>query len=440
MGNIDNCNNNNRLYLCKIAKSGGVIVEIDVKKVISHLEELYQCGAQEDGTYTRMAYSEEDIKGRQLFANYFKELGMEVRTDKAGNMIARLEGTDSSLPAIMMGSHLDTVPDGGKYDGVLGCVAGLAICETLIQSGQKLNHPVEVVVFTDEEGFRFGSGMLGSCAMCGKELEVSENDLDMYGVTRSQVMKSYDIEVSELSKAARGKESVHCFLELHVEQGASLYKSNTPIGIVSSIAGVSRHEIVVTGKANHAGSTRMTDRKDALVAAAQLIANVPEMVKRLGNEFTVATVGTIKVTPNSVNVIPESCTFHLEIRDQYATIIQSIEEKIKGEMEEICKEGDMSCSFKQISYHDPEPMTGWVTSLIEKAVKELAIEYEVIPSGAFHDSLIMASVFPTGMIFVPSVEGISHSREELTHTEDIKRGLEVLLKTVLEADNMNISC
>ena len=165
-------------------------MDINLDRVLGRLEELYQCGAQEDGTFTRMAYSPEDRKGREIFMDYFRKLGIEPKMDAAGNLIARLEGEDKTLPAIMTGSHLDTVPDGGRYDGALGCVAGLEVCQTLIESGRKLRHPLEIVVFTDEEGFRFGSGMLGSGAMCGQDLHVSEEDLDMYGQARGDVLKA----------------------------------------------------------------------------------------------------------------------------------------------------------------------------------------------------------------------------------------------------------
>ena len=151
-------------------------MKIDIERVLIHLEELYRCGAKEDGTYTRLAYSEEDVKGRTVFKGYFEELGIGVRMDEAGNLVARLEGTDPQLPSICIGSHLDTVPDGGKYDGTLGCVAGLSICETLIKNKKRLRHPVEVIVFADEEGVRFGSGMVGSGAMCGETLSLNEND------------------------------------------------------------------------------------------------------------------------------------------------------------------------------------------------------------------------------------------------------------------------
>lgn len=412
-------------------------MKVNIERIHSRLEEIYQCGKKEDGTFTRMAYSPEDVKGRETFMNYFRKLGIEPRVDEAGNIHARLEGEDPTLPAIMTGSHLDTVPDGGKYDGVVGCVSGLEAVETLIENGKKLRHPLEVIVFTDEEGFRFGSGLLGSSAICGQELDIRESDVDLYGNRRSDVIKSYGITVADAPKAKVDPKDVHCFMELHVEQGASLYKSKTPIGVVSSIAGVSRYEIVITGEANHAGSTIMADRKDALVAASKFIVQVPEIVRENGNEYTVATVGTIKVQPNSVNVVPGSCVFNLEIRDQHAEVIECIEKKTREYLAQVCKEMGEEYSFTQISYHEPAPMSEWVKGAIEKAVQEMGVDYRVVPSGAFHDSLIMTGVFPTGMIFVPSVDGISHSRYEFTEDADIEQGAQLLLNTILEVDNMD---
>lgn len=409
-------------------------MKINFKKVISHINELYECGVQEDGTHSRVAYSKEDIKGREIFMGYFKALGLEPRIDEAGNIIIRMEGKHSSLPAIVIGSHLDTVPDGGKYDGVLGCVGGLCVCETLLENDYKLLHPIEIIVFTDEEGFRFGNGLLGSSAICGVDPMINENDVDMYGESRSKVMSEYGINISKLHKAKRKKDSVHCFLELHIEQGASLYKKDTSIGIVSSIAGVSRYEIVICGESNHSGSTVMGDRKDALVAAADFISQVPRIVSEYGNEFTVATVGTIKVSPNSVNVIPGICTLNLEIRDQDDEIISLIEKKLTEYLRKVCDESVNSYTFRNISYHEPAPMSSWVKSEIEYSVRELGFDYEIVPSGAFHDSLVMAERFPTGMIFVPSVNGISHSRDEFTRDMDIEKGCQVLLNTVLAID------
>ncbi len=410
------------------------------KRVVSRLEEIYQCGKKEDGTFTRMAFSPEDVKGRKLFTSWAQKLGMTCRIDEAGNLICRMAGQDDSLPAILMGSHLDTVPDGGKYDGVLGCVGGLEVCETFKEEGYVPKHPIEVIVFTDEEGFRFGKGLTGSSGICGQNPEVSDSELDIYGEERGKVMQSYGITSANMLKAAKDPESVHCFIELHVEQGARLYKTHTSVGVVSSIAGVNRYDVTVTGEANHAGSTAMADRKDALVAAAGFINNIPEVTTEYGNEFTVATVGTIKVTPHSVNVIPGTCTFSLEIRDQDAKVMTLIEQKLQASLGDICKKYGVSYTFVPTSFHEPAPMSKWVKGSIEQAVKELGIDYSVIPSGAFHDSLIMTSVFPTGMIFVPSEKGISHSRYEFTEDGDIENGCNVLLKTVLNVDNMEKPC
>ncbi len=415
-------------------------MKVNGRRVVSRLEEIYQCGKKEDGTYTRMAFSAEDVKGRKLFASWAENMGMTCRMDEAGNLIARMEGQDNSLPAILMGSHLDTVPDGGKYDGVLGCVGALEVCETFNETGYVPKHPVEVIVFTDEEGFRFGKGLTGSSAICGQDPDIGDLELDIYGVEGGKVMQSYGITSADALKAARDPSSVHCFIELHIEQGARLYKTDTPIGVVSSIAGVNRYDITVTGEANHAGSTAMADRKDALVAAAGFINRIPEITTEYGNEFTVATVGTIKVTPHSVNVIPGACIFSLEIRDQDAGLMTLIEQKLQETLGDICKKYGVSYTFVPTSFHEPAPMSEWVKGNVELAVKELGIDYSVIPSGAFHDSLIMTGVFPTGMIFVPSEKGISHSRYEFTKDEDIENGCNVLLQTVLNVDNMTSSC
>lgn len=412
------------------------MMKVNGKRVVSRLEEIYQCGKKEDGTHTRMAFSEEDVKGRKLFTSWAENLGMACRIDEAGNLIARMEGQDNSLPAILMGSHLDTVPDGGKYDGVLGCIGGLEVCEILKEEGYIPKHPVELIVFTDEEGFRFGKGLTGSSAICGQDPDICDSELDIYGEERGKVMQSYGIKSADMLKAAKDPASVHCFVELHVEQGARLYRADTSVGVVSSIAGVSRYDITVTGEANHAGSTAMADRKDALVAASGFINKIPEVTAEYGNEFTVATVGTIKVTPHSVNVIPGTCTFSLEIRDQDAHIMSLVEQKLQETLGDICKKYGVSNTFVPTSFHDPAPMSDWVKESIEKAVKELGIDYCVIPSGAFHDSLIMTSVFPTGMIFVPSENGISHSRQEYTKDKDIENGCNVLLKTFFNVDKL----
>jgi allantoate deiminase/N-carbamoyl-L-amino-acid hydrolase len=354
-------------------------------------------------------------------------------------MIARLEGREF-LPAIVVGSHLDTVPNGGKYDGALGCVAGLEIVETLLASGTKLRHPLEIVVFSDEEGARFGSGMIGSSAFSGASLaNFSLSATDKEGISRRDALTAWGLNVGsgddgmqELKTAARKKETVHCCLELHIEQGGGLFKARVPIGVVTTIAGVKRCEIVTRGQMNHAGSTLMEDRKDALTAAARFIASVPDVVRVHGNEYSVATVGTIAVRPNAVNVIPGSCAFSLEVRDREPEVMERIENELRRVLTDVAKGFDSD--FRLIASNAPVSMDAQVQDAIVKACEDEGYVYRFMPSGAFHDSLMLARAFPCGMIFIPSVNGVSHSPEEFSKEEDVQRGCDVLLRSVLRLD------
>lgn len=407
---------------------------IDIKRVMSNLEEIYRCGEKEGGEHARLAFSPEDLKGRETFISYFRELGVEPRVDAAGNIIARIDGTEPGLAAIAMGSHLDTVPNGGKYDGVVGCVGGLEVCRTLREAGVKLRHPLEVIVFTDEEGARFGSGLLGSSAICGLAEDFHADDPDVFGLAREDVFKSYGIHTASLGEAERPGKDLRYFLELHVEQGVSLFREGTPIGVVSSIAGVIRYEVTLEGQANHSGSTLMEDRKDALVAAAGFISRVPDIVAKWGKKYTVATVGTIQAEPGSVNVVPGKCVFSLEIRDQDDGVMTLIGDKLKELLDEISQKSGCRLQIRSVSYHAPAPMAEQVRDAIRTACDKLGYSGCDMPSGAFHDSLVMTTRFPTGMIFVPSVDGISHSPAEFSKEEDIEKGCNVLLETVLQLD------
>ena len=417
-------------------------MKTDGARVVARLEEIYRCGELSDGSHSRLAFSKEDQKGREALARHFRDVGIEPFVDPAGNMIARLEGQEP-LPSLLIGSHLDTVPNGGKYDGALGCVAGLEVVETLLASRTRLRHPLEVVVFADEEGARFGSGMIGSSAFSGASLaNFSLNATDKEGIRRRDALATWGLNVGdsgdgdkgtqELGKAARKKETVHCCLELHIEQGGGLFKARVPIGVVTTIAGVKRCEIVVRGQMNHAGSTLMEDRKDALTAAARFIASVPDVVRAHGGEYSVATVGTIAVTPNAVNVIPGSCTFSLEIRDRELAVMERIEEELRCALTKAAEGFD--CDFRPISSHSPVSMNAGVQGAIVEACENEGYAYKLMPSGAFHDSLMLAGAFPCGMIFIPSVNGISHSPEEFSTEEDIQRGCDVLLRSVLRLD------
>lgn len=405
---------------------------IDVQRVMERLDALYACGRLPDGTHSRLACSPEDVCGRDMYMGWFRDIGVEPRVDEAGNIIARLEGSRGGLPAIITGSHLDTVPDGGKYDGAVGCVAALEVFEALIKENRRLEHPLEAVVFTDEEGARFGGGLIGSSSFCSLDLDISDCDRDIYGCVRGDVYDAFGVDSARFAAAARARDSVHCFVELHVEQGANLERCGMPIGIVTSIAGVRRWEITVEGEANHSGSTMMADRKDALIAASRFIAEAPDTVAEHGGEFTVATVGMLKVLPNAVNVIPGTVLFSLEIRDQDTETLDRVERALREKLGGFCRGYGVSCDL--ISRHEPAPMSEWVREAIAGACEDLGYEYASLPSGAFHDAMPISRVFPAGMIFIPSVGGISHSPRELSRPEDIARGCNLLKSAVLALD------
>lgn len=408
---------------------------IDQDRITQRLESIYACGRQEDGTHSRIAFSPEDKAGRDLFAGCLNRLGMKTYYDPAGNMIARREGTDPEKKPIMMGSHLDTVPDGGKYDGVFGCVGALEVLEELTQKKEKLRHPLEIIVFADEEGVRFGKGLSGSNAISGLPLTgFSANDTDACGVTRSEAMKIYGVDVSSMGEAARHREDVACFLEMHVEQGRNLEKQKKQIGIVTAIAGVSRYLITVTGETNHSGSTMMEDRQDALVGAADLIYRIPQIVKEKGSSFAVGTVGKVTVLPGAMNVIPGEVSFTLEVREQTDEKRREITEEIFRTLDRICEKSGLQYQKKDLADYPCAPMDTHIVEVMETICEQQRMAYCKLPSGAFHDAMFMTRTFPTGMLFVPSRAGISHSPLEYTAPQDLTAGCRILYETVKELD------
>lgn len=399
------------------------------------LNELYDCGLQEDGTHSRISFTSEDIRGREIFADYLKQLDMTIEVDPAGNMIGRLSGINDDLPPIMVGSHLDTVPDGGKYDGAYGCVCALEAISELLEEGKKLKHPIEIVVFADEEGVRFGKGLSGSNALSGMELTgFSKDDIDNKGITREEAMGRIGVNVDTMKEAARKREDVCCFLEIHVEQGRALEKNNKQIGVVTTIAGVSRYSITIDGETNHSGSTMMEDRKDALVGAARIISEIPIFVNQHGSKFAVGTVGVIGVDNGALNVVPGKVSFTLEVRDQFDDTRKEIVAAIFDRLDKICEEADLSYNFKLISEYTCAPMDDKVVDIIDSVVKDLGYDYQRMSSGAFHDAMYMTRTFRTGMLFVPSIGGISHSPAEYTKTEDLQAGCEVLKASIIKLD------
>ncbi len=358
-----------------------------------------------------------------------RELGLDVRIDEAGNIIGRREGSGKGLPSILFGSHLDTVPNGGKYDGALGVLAALECVETLQHNGVKTRHPLEVVVFSDEE-----EGTIGSLAMTGRLPTEALDATSQSGKTLREGVRLLGGDPENLDHAVRQPGDVAAFLELHIEQGGILASRKIDIGIVEGIVGISRWEVTIEGASNHAGTTPMALRRDALLAASHLVIVVNKVVTSIpGNQ--VGTVGKIRVEPGAPNVIPGFASMTIELRDLAESKIRALHDQIRQEASLIEEKTGARISFAELGPPSlPAPTDPRVRRCLGEAARELGLSTEFMPSGAGHDAQNIARIAPTGMIFVPSVGGISHSPKEYSRPEDIEHGANVLLLAILKID------
>lgn len=385
-------------------------------------------GADEAGGISRHAYSEADLQARTHIIMLMKEAGLEVILDEAGNIIGRREGKNSKLPIICFGSHVDSVPSGGKFDGVAGVLVALETITLLNANHITTNHPLEVIVFTDEEG-----GLIGSKALIGTLTALDLERISNSGKIIKDGIRFLGGDPDQIKKAKRDPSEFKAFLELHIEQGAILASEGNGIGVVEGIVGIEEWQVNIYGKANHAGTTPMNNRQDALLAAAKLIIAVNETVKSInGNQ--VGTVGEIMAEPGASNVIPGHVKMSIELRDLSREKILSVFEKIKPKMAAIEKETGTSIEFKHEHTNIPAMLDDQIKNEIAQNAKELGLTYKFMPSGAGHDAQNMAKITPTAMIFIPSKGGISHSPKEFSSIEDITNGANVFFKTILAID------
>lgn len=381
---------------------------------------------------TRLAYSAEDLSTRSVVMGMMKELCMTVRVDAAGNIIGRHSGLETR-PAIAMGSHVDTVRNGGRFDGVLGVAAALECVATIRRSGYLTCHPLEVIVFANEEGQNFGA-LCGSRAMTGALEPDALTSTDGNGRSLVQAIEYVGGAPQRITSAVRHRGEVAWFLELHIEQGGVLEALQTPIGVVEGISGIAYTEVRVLGVANHSGTTMMEHRRDALVAAAELVTTVRDAA--LAQECRVATVGRLIVGPNTPNVIPGEVSLTLELRDLRKERIEQTLEHLRKCGAAIGNRTGTQVEFIPRDFIEPVLCSAAVQDAIVGSCEELDLPYHRMPSGAGHDSQMMARIAPMGMIFVPSAGGISHSPEEYTSPEQCASGTEVLLRTVLRLDQV----
>jgi N-carbamoyl-L-amino-acid hydrolase len=425
----------NSSILCLILLVPGLVygqaasIAADPDRMERRINELGRFGANTEGGVSRVAYSDADLAGREYIKALMREAGLDVRVDAAGNIIGRREGAEEGLAPIMFGSHIDSVPGGGNYDGDVGVIGAIEVAELIQERNIETRHPLEVVVFTDEEG-----GLVGSRAMIGKLTDAAMDVVSHSGMTVREGISHVGGDPDRLEETARKPGDIHAFIELHIEQGAILHEEGVNIGVVEGIVGIRWWEITVEGFANHAGTTPMNRRWDALVTAAELTLAINRTATTLPGR-QVATVGRIEALPGAPNVIPGEVRMSLEIRDLDAVKIQQVFDLIAKEAERIAERRDTPVNFEEVDVASPPaPTDQQMRRIIAAAARDLDLTYKLMPSGAGHDAQDMATIAPTGMIFVPSRDGISHSPQEFTSAVDMANGATVLLNTVLSID------
>jgi hydantoinase/carbamoylase family amidase len=388
------------------------------QRLLSNIESLGRIGWEEGKGLYRTAFSEAFVKGRDFVADLMEKAGMKVRVDPVGNLFGRYENGNPHAPAILMGSHLDSVPGGGKYDGHLGVLSALEAAQSFHERGST-GYPVEVVGFNAEEGGEMG-GTFGSRAVCG----------DIEELPAADVLRSLRLTPEGIASSRLDFSQYLAYLELHIEQGPVLWRKGIPIGIPTAIVGITRYRVTVEGQANHAGTTPMGERKDALKEAVNLLSRWYKWVEAVQEENFVCNVGSFALEPNAASIVPGKASFVLELRSTDDAIVEMLGKRFRDLLSQTALPAYMTPNISKPAVELDESLR----YLIRESCRELGLESLDMPSGAGHDASPIAKHIPSGMIFLPSIDGISHSPAENTFAEDIIRGERVLEK-ILEKLN-----
>lgn len=405
---------------------------INAARLQQSLEELSKFGRPAGGTFadgvSRVAYSDADVAGRAYAMQLMRNAGLNPTIDAAGNLIGRRPGSDPTLKPIVMGSHIDSVPGGGNFDGDVGSMAAIEVVHTLDEQRIRTRHPVEVVIWSDEEGYLMGSG-----AAVGNVPSLFADSASKDGIAARQRLQRIGGDPDRLESARRQPGSIRCYLELHIEQGAFLDQAGIPIGVVDGIVCIDQYAVTIEGFANHAGTTPMPRRQDALIAAAKMVEMVNEVARAEPGRH-VATVGKLEVTPNAPNVIPGLVRHTVEIRDLSPEKVARLGAAIARRADVIATETRTMIAMKRTLHVEPALADPALQAKIELAAASLGLKTVHLPSGAGHDAQELAKIGPMAMIFVPSVNGVSHSPHEFTRWTDCANGANVLLRTLLATD------
>ena len=404
-------------------------LRIDAARLQRSLEALSVFGRPAGGTFadgvSRVGYSDADVAGRKYAMELMREAGLNPRVDTAGNIFGVRAGSEPNLKPIVFGSHIDSVPSGGNFDGDVGSMSAIEGIRALQERAVRTRHPLHVVIWQNEEG-----GLVGSRAAFGDTLDLERQ----YNGTRlADGLRKIGGDPDRLAEARLVPGSFHCYLELHIEQGGNLDKAGIPIGVVEGIVSIDEYDVEIKGFANHAGTTPMPERHNALLAAAKLIETVQQIVTREPGR-QVGTVGRLAVYPNASNVVPGLVRHSIELRDLSAEKIARLGDAIEQQAQQIGRETGTEITIRKLEHAPPALASPQIQSQIEQAAASIGLQTMRLPSGAGHDAQMIARLCPMGMIFVPSVGGISHSPKELTRWPDCANGANVLLQTVLGMD------
>ena len=414
-------------------------IAINRRRLLRDLNAVSRIGIGDHGSVTRLVFSIQELRSRQFLIHQMRQIGLQIHIDRIGNIFGRLDGHNAKAPALLVGSHLDTVLHGGKFDGTMGVIAALEAARTLKEQKIVLQSPVEVVCFVGEESSRFGYSTLGSSLVAG---EVHAKDLDYaadaQGNKLADILASMGIYRNNLRSMRRDPSTVKAYLELHIEQGPILEAKKKPIGIVTSIAAPTRFRVILTGQADHSGTTPMEMRKDALVAASELIVAVEEICRRYSHMEkgrVVGTVGAMKIEPGVINAIPGKAELAVDIRSITTDAKKRVVRLVQAQIRQIARRRKIRAEILPLREEDPVPLDKRIIRLLQECCESRNIAYEIMPSGAGHDAMQMAKVAPAGMLFIPSRRGISHSPLEWSEPEDICLGAQLLLDSIIRIGN-----
>ena len=407
---------------------------ISAERILARCDELAHCSEAPDHL-TRVYLSPQMRAANELVLGWMRAAGMSARVDAIGNVCGRYEGTTPGAPALLLGSHLDTVRDAGKYDGMLGVVSAIECVAALVMQKRHLPHAIEIVGFADEEGVRFGSTLIGSRAVAGIFKPETLNAADASGTALRDALRDYGLDAQRVGEAARRRDEVLAYIELHIEQGPVLESLSLPVGVVTAISGATRFQIEITGVAGHAGTVPMTLRHDALTAAAECVLAIE---RRCSAEADlVGTVGKLETLPGAINVIPGKVRFTLDVRAPVDAQRRSATRDISDALRAICNQRDVLLATATLHENDNAACAPWLMQQLDAAVSSTGCKLHRLPSGAGHDGMAMQALCDIGMLFVRCKGGISHNPAEAVTREDVEAGAQVLLRFI---ENFKSEC